>query len=134
MLREDDRPPARLAAPRDLTRLVADLPPGRVDWRLTGDPAALAGAAGEAAYRITQEAVTNALRHGRGVIEARVDIGDRVVVHVANDIAPQSIRRGIGRGVAGMSERAALVGGRVSAGPEGGRWIVRGDLPAGEPS
>ncbi len=84
---------------------------------------------GVAAYRIVQEALTNAARHGDGsgasVSLRRVD--DVLEVEVvsrgsAGDGAP-------GRGLMGMRERAAAVGGSLDAGPSPDGWTVRARLP-----
>ena len=85
-----------------------------------------------AAYRIIQEALTNALKHA-GPASARVlvryGLGE-VELEISDDgSGPQSID-GEGHGLAGIRERASLYGGRVDAGPrpEGG-YAVRARLP-----
>lgn len=88
-----------------------------------------------AAYRIVQEALTNAARHAAGsttaVRIARED--DHLVVQVEDDGGPevQSLAAGgSGNGIAGMTERAEALGGTLAAGarPEGG-FRVRARLP-----
>lgn len=67
-----------------------------------------------AAYRIVQESLTNAQRHGSGPIRLAVQVVDeRLVITVENDIdsAPGPSSRGSGYGLIGMRERAASVGG-----------------------
>ena len=103
-----------------------------------------------AAYRIVQESLTNVVRHASGAA-ATVDIrrnGDDLLVEVSNDAAPGSsasgsasgdgaFRDGAGAGLAGMRERAAALGGALSAGPRAaGGFQVRARLPlgGGEPS
>lgn len=76
-----------------------------------------------AVYRILQEALTNALRHGDGGAVA-VRLGwhpDRVELEVHNGVPAGAPPQRSGHGLIGMSERASLVGGWVSAGVEGGR-------------
>lgn len=90
-----------------------------------------------AAYRIVQESLTNALKHGGG--EADVDIAYRpaeVVVTVENPLcAGRAPLPGAGAGLIGMRERAVLLDGRFTAGPQDGRWRVRAALPtARQPS
>ncbi|MCX5422427.1 sensor histidine kinase [Streptomyces sp. NBC_00078] len=102
-----------------------------------GVPAAgLPAAVDLAAYRIAQEAVTNALRHAVGADEVRVSVtadGKRIRITVAdNGRTPpaRSARAGAGRGLVGMRERARLLGGSLRAGPAaGGGFAVEADLP-----
>ncbi|MGW0134322.1 sensor histidine kinase [Streptomyces sp. NPDC003299] len=76
-----------------------------------------------AAYRIVQEALTNALRHAVGADEVRVRVtSDRECVRITVvDNGPTArspgLKTGAGRGLMGMMERARLVGGCVDAGP-----------------
>jgi signal transduction histidine kinase len=88
-----------------------------------------------AIYRIVQESLTNALRYGRGVGRADVEVsreGDSVRVRIENDGAIADgahPRLGTGGGIAGMRERAALYGGTLHAGPRaGGGWTVETEL------
>ncbi|GGO17222.1 sensor histidine kinase [Micromonospora parathelypteridis] len=102
--------------------------------RTDGTPGPLPVGVDLAAYRIVQESLTNALKHGTG--EADLTIAYRpaeVVVTVENPV-----RRGgdglpgAGAGLIGMRERATLLAGRFTAGPRDGRWQVRAALPTGE--
>jgi two-component system sensor histidine kinase UhpB len=88
-----------------------------------------------AIYRVAQESLTNAARHARAeTVELELSNGDGVVVLQVRDdgrgIAPSEATGG-GTGLAGMRERAMLVGGRltVTAAPEGGTE-VRFEVPA----
>ncbi|MBB4918871.1 sensor histidine kinase [Streptosporangium saharense] len=98
-----------------------DLDIGEVDLPASG---------ARAVYRITQEAVTNALRHtAEGRI--RIDLtqtGDRVLLEVTNegDGFPEPVP---GRGLVNMRERARLEGGDLEAGPVAGGFGVRAVLP-----
>lgn len=93
-----------------------------------------------AVYRIMQEALTNALRHGVDP-RVRVHLGwwpDRVVASVRNARATASVPAPAsppsgGHGLIGMRERAQLVGGHLTAGPEYGEFVVRATLPIGSP-
>jgi signal transduction histidine kinase len=108
---------------------------------------------GLTAYRIIQESLSNAARHApRAPIAVTVEqAAGRITVAVRNEVpaqvpapetpapAPRGERgpgagheagRGTGHGLTGMRERAALVGGRVQAGPEpDGGFAVRAELP-----
>jgi len=98
------------------------------------------GAVDIAAFRIAQEALSNAVRHAPGAAIALTVQADadavRVVVRnavaVAADAASASATRG--HGLVGMKERAALVGGSVDAAPDAdGGWTVRAVLPVPPP-
>ena len=96
-----------------------------------------------AAYRIVQEALTNSARHSAGT-NATVRIvyeEDALMVNVHNAGAPRppgwpaGPPRGAGSGIAGMTERAAALGGTLQAGPRpGGGFAVQARLPLPGPS
>ncbi|GAB3246026.1 sensor histidine kinase [Nocardioides dilutus] len=101
---------------------------------LTGDPVA-GSSAGLAAYRIVQEALTNVMRH-QGLVPTRVELelsGSRLCLTVANSHEPASGAdrdpRAAGRGLAGMRERAAALGGTFEAGVRGDEYVVSARLP-----
>ena len=87
------------------------------------------------AFRIVQESLTNALRHAgpgaRVVVRLATDASD-LSIQVTDDGAGTAVGNGSGRGLAGMRERAELLGGSFEAGPiaEGG-FEVRAILPMG---
>ncbi len=103
-----------------------------VDLTLPADVDAVPSAVSRAAYAILREAVTNALRHGDGDVTAEVAVAGGVEVSVRNVVRPGSAP-GRGRGVAGMHERAAALGGTVTAGPHGRHWVLRASLPVEGP-
>ncbi|MGP4011681.1 sensor histidine kinase [Streptomyces sp. 4N124] len=113
-----------------------------VELRRAGEARSLAPAADHAAFRIVQEALTNALKHAPGapiVVELRYE-PDSLVVEVANGPVPATADGGRrlvvsgGQGLTGLQERARLVGGMVHAGPAaGGGFRVAGVLPYGSP-
>ncbi|MEU4422361.1 histidine kinase [Actinoplanes sp. NPDC024001] len=81
------------------------------------------------AFRIVQESLTNAARHGTGPATLRIRQEDELVIEVTNPaVAGGSVRDG-GHGVAGMRERVRLIGGALTAGPAGDRWEVIARLP-----
>ncbi|WP_137989395.1 histidine kinase [Streptomyces exfoliatus] len=98
----------------------------------TGD-AKVPAAVGAAAYRIVQESLTNAVRHGGRDAAVRVDVGlaDEVLtVRVTDDGTAPGGTGGSGYGILGMRERARSVGGTLSAGPRaGGGFEVTAALP-----
>jgi signal transduction histidine kinase len=107
-----------------------------VSCRFTGSADGLCDAAADAAYRVVQESLTNALKHAPG---APVDVviagaARHVEIGVVNGPAtePQSglEHAGSGRGLAGMRERVTACGGEISVGPmAGGGWQVLACLP-----
>jgi len=84
-----------------------------------------------AAYRIAQEAMTNAARHGTGAAELTLESRDGVLtLTVANPVAEGAPARTTGgHGLTGMRERAALLGGTLDARRVGDRFEVRATLP-----
>jgi signal transduction histidine kinase len=84
-----------------------------------------------AAYRIAQETVTNAARHGAGSAELEIERRPgALVLEATNPVAARvAPRAGGGRGIAGMRERAELLGGTLDAGLADGRFRVRAVLP-----
>jgi signal transduction histidine kinase len=91
-------------------------------------------AIGLAAYRVAQEALTNALRYAPGArtsVTVEAD-GEDLVVDVSNE-APRSSSpggTGTGSGLAGLAERVRLYGGTLAARPlAGGGFMVHARLP-----
>jgi signal transduction histidine kinase len=91
----------------------------------------------QAAYRIVQEALTNALRHA-GPATASVSVTyerDRLLLEVADDgrggkVSSELPAPGSGHGIGGMRERALAIGGEFEAGPQpAGGFRVRATLP-----
>jgi signal transduction histidine kinase len=91
----------------------------------------LAPGTGTTLYRILQEALTNAARHGADgptTVELRWR-GDAVELEVANPVVGGDAGGDDGRGLVGMRERAVLVGGELSAEAQNGSFHVRARLP-----
>jgi signal transduction histidine kinase len=92
-------------------------------------------AVSRAAYRVVQEGLGNALRHaGPGPVEVCVTLGETEVgLSVVSPLPPTSVRarprRRGGRGLIGIRERVAGLGGRCTAGPEGECWRLAAQLP-----
>jgi signal transduction histidine kinase len=118
----------------DLSALARPDAKPAVEVSLDGSLTRLARPVDAALYRIAQESLTNAVRHARGATQVAIDVrreGDTVRLRVSDDghNAPGQVSEA-GFGLMGMSERAHLLGGTLSAGPrpEGG-WIVEAVLP-----
>jgi len=104
-----------------------------VSVRRRGDLARVAPVVGLTAYRVVQEALTNARRHGGDRVEVVLEVeGEELVVQVHDDGKGGSAAGSgtPGFGLTGLQERVAAVGGRAAAGPapEGG-FTVRAVLP-----
>ena len=96
-----------------------------VSVQITGQERPLEELADLSAYRIIQESLTNALRHGAGSAQLRIDHRrEDVVIEVRNPLPlrgtqpPFTRRKGEGYGLVGMRERAAVIGADLSAGPD----------------
>ena len=103
-----------------------------VSLRVEGAPHRLPPGVDVAAYRIVQEALTNALKYAGGAkTEAVVSFSDDAVdISVVDEGKTQAPADGIGRGLTGMRERVALFGGTIDAGRrEEGGYAVRAHLP-----
>jgi signal transduction histidine kinase len=141
MLRED-APGGAERAPQpgldDLEALVDAAREAGTTVRLTmiGSPDALPPGVDLTAYRIAQEALTNARRHAPGAdvdIELRYET-DTLHLEVRDD-GQGAISESDGHGIVGMRERAEMIGGTLEAGPrEGGGFSVLADLPVKEPA
>ena len=149
--RESDGPQPQLA---DLDELFDRMRAAGLELDARVDAGASeAGAAVQLAlYRVLQEALTNALRHGAAgavtvavraapeAAELRLEVRNPVSVStgpVAGGGGGGGVR---GHGLVGMTERAALVGGSLTAGPRPGpgrsgpadAWVVAATFPRGE--
>lgn len=129
----------------EIRALVAQYRGAGLDVRakLSGDPASVSLATGLGLYRMVQEALANVAKHDpRSRTLVTIDVGPAVVKlkvrsrragpaqtvpqpNVADDRAPN------GLGIKGMIERAALLGGRLTAGPNGDGWVVEAAVPLG---
>lgn len=105
-----------------------------------GAPVPLPGGVQLAVYRIVQEALTNALRHGAAAGETtvnftwqertlRIDISNPIDDAASADAHRGEMTTALSHGLAGMVERAILVGGTLNAGPSKGMFVVAAEIP-----
>lgn len=130
--RQGDGPQPTLA---DLETLFAQVRQAGIEPRVTVDPAPPGeppGAIQLAVYRILQEALTNAIRHGDGTVDVRLSWWpNRVDLEVRNPASSAGTTTTGGHGLIGMRERAQLAGGMLHAEREAGEFVIRATLPIG---
>ncbi|WP_395243273.1 sensor histidine kinase [Agromyces sp. MMS24-K17] len=138
----------------DLGELVERMRTAGLDVRFTesGERVPLGAGHQIAVYRIIQEALTNALRHGATDRPVTLELAWNAAgaaVQVANELrrvepeaegaapgAAAAAAAGGGalrHGIAGMRERAQLAGGSLSVDADGARFVVRAEIPAAAP-
>ena len=136
MLRADDESIALAPQPslEQVEHLVAQVRDAGlpVELRIVGEPRALPPGVDVSAYRIVQEALTNALKHA-GPARAQVSISyaaDALELEISDTGAGTANGAGAGHGLVGMRERVAVFGGELASGPNsGGGFAVRARLP-----
>ena len=129
---DDAAPTSSLPSSDGIDRLVDTMRAAgsTVTWNSSGAPRPLSPVASLAAYRIVQEGLTNAAKHGDGHIDLTTawDDGGLTIV-IDNAIGVAADATGAGLGLVGMRERAAVNGGRLTAGARDGRFVVEAWLP-----
>jgi two-component system sensor histidine kinase DesK len=123
--------PGELAGARSVLRAAG------VTVTVTGEEAAVAlpEPVQTALGWVVREAVTNVLRHSRArwcTVELR-SVGGEAELQVANDGAGGTAGSW-GNGLTGLAERLAATGGRLSAGPDGDRFVLAATVPVGVPA
>ncbi|MDA8265233.1 MAG: histidine kinase [Actinomycetota bacterium] len=133
-------------APLPTIEMVPDLVSGAaaaglpVTLQVEGAPVETSAAVSLSAYRIVQEALTNAIRHAPGAFTSVLLSYSTGVLDVAVRNGPAPRRAAAfereptpgapsGHGLTGMRERAAQGGGILKAGPVKGGWEVRASFP-----
>ncbi|MEO6628426.1 MAG: histidine kinase [Aquihabitans sp.] len=98
------------------------------------ETAVLAPMASSVAYRVVQEALANAVKHGCGPVDIKVaPRGRGVQIRVANMINRERPPAPQGSGLAGMRERLSAVGGHLETSTDGDEWVLEADLPSPDP-
>lgn len=108
-----------------------------VEYAEEGEVVHDAGSAEVVAYRVVQEALTNALKYAHGSpTNVLVRYGERdITVEVGTQGAKRSVASsGSGRGLAGLRERVDVLGGEFTAGQRDNGFVVRARIPAGTAS
>jgi signal transduction histidine kinase len=119
-----------------------------VSSSVTGTPRPIPEGVDLSAYRIVQEALSNAMRHAPGsAVQVKLFYGEAALVLeirnnglpldgqavITDETAGPEFGHGSGHGIIGMRERATMLGGYLQAGPTGkGEFLVTAALPLGE--
>ena len=115
-----------------LQTLVARHSAGGLDVTVgtAGAPRPLTAAVDVAAYRILQEALTNAARHGTGAAQLELAYGEAALrLTISNPVGGRSKRTSGGHGLIGMRERATLLGGSLDTERVNGKFRLHAELP-----
>lgn len=136
LLRDPDGPGGPIPLVSDLPELVEGFRAAGVDvtFDATGSLDGLPTATALTAYRVVQEGLTNATRHGTGPISVTVRRsggGSHLEIEITNDQAVRATAAADGTGLASMRERVGAIGGTLEVGPvDGGRrWALCARIP-----
>jgi signal transduction histidine kinase len=138
VLRSDGQLPDQVPQPgtADVERLLREAEGAGLDlrWSVTGDPDVCSEATAMVLYRILQESLANASRHAHdSTVTVHLAYAEEIRLVVANGPGsrPAASDGHTGHGLPGMRDRAAAVGGRVTAAPtDDGGFTVVAELPA----
>jgi signal transduction histidine kinase len=135
LLRSEDEGRLPLPVATDIAGLVERFRVAGMPARLEvdGDPATLGPSAGLTLYRVVQESLSNAATHSSGAaVRVTVALGPSrtTAIVYCEPAGTAGLRAGSGVGIRGMRERAELLGGTLTAGPEGPGWRVECNIPA----
>ena len=139
VLRQDESPvlapqPGVAALPQLVDQVRSTGLPVELD--VQGNPRPLPAGVDISAYRIVQEALTNAIKHAAASrVVVRVRYGEELELEIVDDGVGGLVHGTSGHGLVGMRERVALYGGTLDTGrPAGGGYRVRATLPCAEPA
>ncbi|MCU1411543.1 MAG: hypothetical protein JWR04_2250 [Rhodoglobus sp.] len=125
----------------DLAALITRMRKVGMDATLQvlGESRALSASRDVAVFRIVQESLTNALKHGGPASTARVTLdwqgtGLAVLIVSSPNGDPAALGSSSGVGIAGMKERARLAAGWLTAEPEGDDFLVTAFIPTSVPA
>jgi signal transduction histidine kinase len=134
-LREDSSRPGEVEPPPGLAALDSLVQRHKaaglsVTTTISGERRPLPPGVDRGAYRILQEALTNAARHGDGSAAVELSFAPGALeLTVANPIGPDRTARGGAHGLIGMRERAALLGGSLDVAARNGSFELHARLP-----
>jgi signal transduction histidine kinase len=117
----------------DVPALVEEFRDGglHVDARLAMPTVPVPGGVDVSAYRVVQEALTNALKYGAGPVQLALEAsGQQVRISCSNAVG-RTRPQGSGLGLQGMAERVGLLGGTLRHGERGDRFEIDVTLPVG---
>jgi signal transduction histidine kinase len=121
----------------DVEALLADFRGAGLDvtYDAHGDPGEVPATTALGLFRIIQESLANVAKHAPGArVLVRLDVARDPGELVVTSELPRGARHNAGgSGLSGMAERAAQLGARFSAGPADRSWVVRVELPRGDP-
>lgn len=133
---DDDQRSAPQPGLAELPRLIDEARRAglKVSLQYSGTDKPVARMLGLTVYRLVQESLTNARKHGGDRVEVAVDRRpEGVDLRVINDLAQEGKRLQTGpepgHGLQGMQERVAAVGGQLTTGPADGGFLVHAWLP-----
>ncbi|MGW2638288.1 sensor histidine kinase [Streptomyces sp. NPDC001348] len=133
ILRESERPVSSRPTLTDADRLLesARVSGAKVHAEFSGPLETVPGPVSREGYRILQEALTNVLRHAGAVpVRVRVRVADGALgLEIRNPLTAGVPGPGVGSGLRGIRERAALLGGHAHTGPDEGDWQVHAKIP-----
>ena len=134
LLRDDPGTNPPTPTTGELPELVESFRAGGADitYSATGCLTDVPAPAALTVYRVLQEGLTNAVRHGTGTIEVTVHVtGADVDVEIANDRPVRRAATTPGSGLVGMRERVDAIGGTLEAGGSkgDGRWVLQARIP-----
>lgn len=134
MRADDPLPTTPILGAEHIPTLVTDLRKAGADITFIepSEKPELPSASGITLYRLAQEGLTNAVRHGNGPIHLTLDYDHNcAVIDIVNPVGPSHPRMHEGSGLEGMRDRATSVGGSLQAAldADGTMWVLHARIP-----